>query len=508
MARSRTQNSVRNVSLGLFVMLPNTIVTFVTRTFLVKLLGLDAVSLNGLFSEVIAMMSLAELGIGMAIVYSLYKPLCDNDQTKISQLMSLYRSAYHIVAGATILIALILLPFIDKLVNNINFPVSYIRLVFLLFAINTASSYLFSYKTALLNADQKQYIVSLTTAIIRLVFSGIIIGLLYVYKNYLLFLALQIVQSITTNVVLARYVDKHYTYLNYKDKLPKTERRVVFDNIKNIFIKRLSGVITSSTDNVLISTLVSTLQVGLYSNYVLIFSAIRTLKRQITNGVAASIGNLSVNETAEKGSIVLKRLTYLFFLFSCFVCAGLMATMSNIITIWLGEEYILEEIVVYVAILNLYIEICSEPLWQYLEVSGLFRQDKYIGILGSTINLIVSIILGKMIGMVGIFIGTVCTQVIQLILKTILLYKRKYNSSPWIYLGMWCKLFASYSVISIVQFYWIRTTVISNIYVSILVKGMMAIVSALIVSITFFIGSDEQKYSIRLIKQIIHRKIA
>lgn len=129
----------------------------------------------------------------------------------------------------------------------------------------------FSYKTALLNADQKQYIVSIYTALIKLLFSGIIIALLIITKNYILFLVINIFQVVVANLLVSRYVDNHYSFLNYEEKLEKCERKEVFENIKNIFIKKLSGVITTSTDNILISTLVSTIQVGYYSNYVMLF---------------------------------------------------------------------------------------------------------------------------------------------------------------------------------------------------------------------------------------------
>lgn len=152
--KSRLQNSVRNVSVGMLVTVINTVVSFVTRTALIKTLGTEVLGLNGLFTEVISMLSLAELGVGVAIIYSLYKPISENDEKKISQLMGLYRTAYNAICFATLFLGLIILPFIDKLITDIDFPLSYIRLVFFLFVIKTATTYLFSYKTALLNADQ------------------------------------------------------------------------------------------------------------------------------------------------------------------------------------------------------------------------------------------------------------------------------------------------------------------------------------------------------------------
>ena len=178
-----------------------------------------------------------------------------------------------------------MLPFIHLLITDIDYPLIYIRFIFFLFVINTSCSYLFSYKTALLNADQKQYIVSIYTALIKLLFSGIIIALLIITKNYILFLVINIFQVFPHNS--RNYSDYRHILkpTNSQQQLEKCERKEVFENIKNIFIKKLSGVITTSTDNILISTLVSTIQVGYYSNYVMLFSPIKIFRSQLTNSI-------------------------------------------------------------------------------------------------------------------------------------------------------------------------------------------------------------------------------
>ena len=182
MGKGRVEKSAKNVSVGLIVTVVNTLTAFIGRKAFVVFLGNNALGLNGLYSEVIDMLSLAELGIGMAIVYNLYRPLLDKDNKKISQLMGLYKTAYSVVAIVILIGGIILYPFIDSLVNDIDYPVSYIRFIFLLFVIKTASSYLFSYKTSLLNADQKQYIVSLTTAIGKAIFTVISIVFMLIQK--------------------------------------------------------------------------------------------------------------------------------------------------------------------------------------------------------------------------------------------------------------------------------------------------------------------------------------
>ena len=277
-------------------------------------------------------------------------------------------------------------------------------------------------------------------------------------------MVINIFQVVVANLLVSRYVDNHYSFLNYEEKLEKCERKEVFENIKNIFIKKLSGVITTSTDNILISTLVSTIQVGYYSNYVMLFSPIKIFRSQLTNSITASIGNLSVSESPDKCIVVLKRLTFLHFGFSCIVSTVLLAVSNVFITIWLGSEFVMGTTIVSIAILNLFLDICGVPLWQYLEVSGLFRQDKNIAILGSVVNIIVSIIFGIKIGVAGIFLGTVCTQIIQFILKTRLLFDKKYNLSSTSYFLMLLKVFLGFLIAFVVQIFFISELYFNDIY--------------------------------------------
>ena len=503
---SRLKNSIRNVSVGLIVTVINTLVSFVTRTVLIKTLGLEVLGLNGLFTEVISMLSLAEMGVGMAIIYSLYKPISENDEKKISQLMGLYRKAYNTIALVTFALGLLLMPFIDKLITDIDYPLPYIRLIFMLFVLKTSTTYLFSYKTSLLNADQKQYLVSMTTAIVKVVMTVVLVIELFVFKNYVVFLLLSIAQSLITNIILSRYVDKVYSFIDYKEKLDREERRHVFSNIKNIFVKRVSTVITNSTDNILISTMVSTIQVGFYSNYVIVYNVVRTVNQQLANGFTASIGNLSVTSDANHCIEVLKRLTFLFFAFGMVMTAGLMGAVTPFIRMWIGEEYLMANPVVYTTILVLFLEICCVPLWQFLETSGLFREDKYIGIIGSTANLIVSIVLCLKYGIVGIFIGTICSRVIQLILKTLLIFRKKYERSTLGYFFVWGKMMAGYALLVLFEYFVLRRLIIESNIAEFFIKGSISVCAAVLISVIFFIGTDELHYCRELIGKIRRRK--
>ena len=257
----RVEKSLKNIAFGIIAQIFTTVITFFSRTVMLKALGIEIVSLNGLFNEIIANLSLAELGIGSAIVYNLYKPLAENDHEKICQLMTFFKQAYRVIAGAILLIGTIVCLFIPLMVNGIDYSNTYMRFVFMLFVINISSSYLFSYKISLLNADQNNYIYSFYGTICSIVGSLLLIGCMLLTKNFVFFLVLSVFVTLATNIILSAVIDRKYPYLKHIP-LPASERKGIFSNVKNIFVKELSGRITSSTDNILISTIIGTIVVG------------------------------------------------------------------------------------------------------------------------------------------------------------------------------------------------------------------------------------------------------
>ena len=430
---ARTKNSIRNIIFAFGFQAISILTNFVIRTIMIKHLGNQAVSLNGLFTEVLAVLSLTELGVGSAIVYNLYKPLAEDNRKKVCQLMGLFQSAYRVIAAVTFVVGIAICPWVHLLVNSLDYSLNYIRAVYLLFVVDLSVSYLFSYKLSLLNADQKNYLVSKINIWMRILGAGIKIAVLILTKEFILFLLVSIVITLIGNIIGSYTVDKCYPWLKDKyEKLPTKERKEVFSNIKNLFIKSLSGKITSSTDNILISTLVNTLQVGIYSNYSLIIGIFRQVANQIAyGGLTASLGNLLVTEEEEKCVSVFNRLLYLFYVIAAVACVGTFCCIDLFIEgLWIKKaEFLLSTGIVLVCCLNLFMEILHRPLWAVMEVSGLFQQDKYVSIAGSAVNLLVSVILGLRIGMAGIFIGTFLTYAIQAILKAKLLFEKRFGRS-------------------------------------------------------------------------------
>lgn len=431
MEASRTAKSIRNAKVGMLLQAAAILTSFVTRTAFVRVLGISFNGLNGLFNEVIAMMSLAELGVGTAIVYNLYRPLAERDVEAVRRLMGLFKRAYRIIAAAIVVIGLALTPFIQFIVKGTEFKTDYIRVVFLLFVLQTASSYLFAYKRSLLNADQQNYVVSLVMLAASVIMTGVNVAVLVLFRNYILYLVVQMIGSVGTNLVISWAADRRYPYIrhNHARALPE-EKRDVMKNIRHIFIGDVSGRITTSTDNILISVLVSTYQIGIYANYAMIMNAVMTLFRKGTEAIAGGIGNLMVTETPRRVDMVFRRAGFLLSSIGFVVAVILYSVLTPFIQLWIGGDYIISAPVLYISVFNVFLFIAREPLWKTMVAAGLFSRDKNISIIGSTANLIVSIFLGKLWGMAGIFLGTTISLVLQIILKTVLLYRERLDASP------------------------------------------------------------------------------
>jgi O-antigen/teichoic acid export membrane protein len=504
---SRTDKSIKNILFAITMQGITILSAFIIRTVITKELGLQIVSINGLFTEVISALSLTELGVGSAIVFNMYKPLADGDTHKVCQLMKLFQKAYYAIAGITLGIGLLICPFIHLIIKSVDYSIGYIQLIYILFVIQLSVSYLFSYKASLLNADQNNHIYSKIIMLFKVIVSVVQIVLLYSLHNYVVFLLVSIIFSLLQNIIMSIIVSRLYPYLQQKvEKLTHDETKFIFANIKNLFVKTLSGKITNSTDNILISILVNTLQVGIYTQYTLILGVFRSLSDQIVyNGLKASIGNLLVTEENEKCSVVLKRMTYFFYLFASFSCVGIFVSVTPFIKAWLSDQYLLSTSIIFICCVNLFVEITFKPLWAMLEVSGLFREDKYISIIGSLINLILSIILGLRIGMLGIFIGTLSTYLIQMILKVRLFYYKRLELSParyYLYLismmvGLLLQIGISYYLCSFIT--------LDKPLLQFLLNSLISVVVVTIFNFLLTRKTKEYSYLVNLLKRYIFK---
>ena len=500
----RTEKSIRNLEFALLSHIVTIALSFLTRTCLVRFLGIEAVGLNGLFTQVIAAISLAEMGTGTAIVYNLYQPLAEGNHEKVSQLMNLFRTAYWIIAAATMVIGIILLPWLPYLITDISEDISYIRIVYLMFVFQSAVSYLFSYKIALMQADQNGYIYTQIYTVFKLVGTVPVLIALVISKNYLVYLVMNILLSVVTNAYASSVAQKKYPYIDKRAKLPKEEKRLIFSNIRSLFIMQFAGRVVDSTDNILISSMISTILVGLYSNYMVVIGAFKQLSDKLMGAAAASMGNLFVTDDTDGKEKNLYRLSFIFYIFASIASVGIYSCIQPFVQLWLGGEYLLDLPVVFVLCFLNFVSIIYEPLKNAMFLTGYFAVGRNISFASAMTNLIVSVILGSQIGLIGIFIGTMTTYVIEIVTKTYYLFKQYLKRSTKHYIVLWVKMtlafLAEMGVVHIIS-----SRLVLSALPAFLVMGVLSILITLITVTLVFFRTDLYAYVLWLLKTNIKK---
>ncbi len=406
---SRTKNSMRNIVFGLGGQMLNILMSFVMRVVLVQTLGAVYTGINGTFTEILMVFSLADLGVGTTIIFSMYKPISTGDTEKIRQLMGLFKKAYTIIGFVIILLGGAMTPFLDVFTTGAeSIPDSEILIIFWLFVANTASTYFLSYKGTLITAHQKNYIVTNVVYSTSIVCYGVQIALLLSTGNYILVLSVQMGTNILQNIITMIIANKKYPYIKGKmPELPKAERQSIYKNMRAAVFYRIGAVVTNGTDNIVIAAFLGTIAMGIYSNYLLMTTTIKNLLLQIFKAITASMGNLNANESAEK-----KYDTYMMIYFGNFWMFGFATAcfwvlISPFIELLFGEFYVLDDALVALCLVNFYTMGMRNVTNTFRETMGIFRQGRWVPLIGALINIVASVALVGYLGMAGVFLGTI-----------------------------------------------------------------------------------------------------
>lgn len=442
--KSRTLNSVRNVSVAVGGQLFTLIFSFITRWFFIKLLGNDYLGINGLYSNILTVLSMADLGIGTAIVYALYKPIADKDEKQIAAMMNFYKRTYRIIALVVAVVGLAVVPFLKYLVKT-DKPVEHLVLYYILFLANTVCSYLLAYKSSMLNADQRNDIVKTTNTVFNILANIGELAVLILTHNYIFYLVVQIVCTLSGNLVISHRVNKMYPFIKkYKsEQITNKKRQKIFVDIKAFLSYKISGVIINNTDNILISSIIGTAFVGYYSNYYLVVGAILTLSQLAFGAMTGSVGSLNARFEIEKSQKIFNTINFLGFIIYGFSSVCLYNLLSDFVRLWLGESMVLSQTVVIAIVLSLYLPGSLCGVMAYRETTGLFRQTKYIIAITAVLNIILSVLLGKYLGeaygkemgMAGILFATSASRILsQMWYEPYKLYKSffKKSISPYV----------------------------------------------------------------------------
>lgn len=453
MGESRTENSMKNISFSIFNQLLNVVLSFASRTAFIMCLNVDYLGISGLFGDIFSMLCLADLGFGTAMTYSMYKPLADKDYHKLAGLIQFYKMVYRTIALAISIIGIALIPFLPYLVNT-EMEIKHLNLYYILMLANVVSSYLVVYKTSILNADQKTYLITKYTSIFSVVRTIFSIIFLFLTHSYTIYLVLQVFFTYGTNFFNSYIAGKNHPFIKEKVRLPKEETKGIFSNIKSVFLYKISSVLVNATDNTLISVIVSTTAVGYYSNYTIITNKIYNLVNTVFYSLTASIGNLIVKENYERRYQIFEIMQSVSLILTTFCLTCLFFLQEDFIRLWLGEKFLLDKLVLYAVLTNFYFSIILMPIWVFREATGLYQKTKYVMLMTAMVNVIVSILLGKAIGLAGIILATSISRLTTYFwYEPFLLFKQYFGKSCAIYfLGIIKNIIITVAVFIVVYF--------------------------------------------------------
>ena len=414
MNEGRTQNLTKNVIVSVISQIIVLVVSFANRTVFIRLLGAEYLGVDGLFTSILTVFMLAELGIGSAIIFNLYSPVANGNHSKARQYIALYSKAYNIIISVIAVAGIALIPFLNRItkVDLLSIDIN-IYIVYVLFLLNTISSYFLAHKQAVLTVNQKQRVVSVVQTAIKVICLIIECVVLYYTKNYYLFLSVKVFGNYLSSIIISIEAKKRYPLLCIKanEKLSKEEVDVVKKNVWALFIRRIGYVVLSSTDNIIINVYISTVMVGIYSNHVIIVNAVRQMTSLAVQAMTASIGNFVATNTKEKIEKFFNTYTFTIYLIYG-TCTVLLFTLTNrfILLLW-GEEYLLSKVTLFFIVLDFLMYGFQMSVNTFRDTTGNFVQGKYRSIISALVNIVLSVILAKKYGIAGIILATVLSRV-------------------------------------------------------------------------------------------------
>lgn len=505
---SRTKNSIINLIVTLGCQVLTLGLSFIVRTYFISFLGADYLGINGLYSNILTVLSLAELGIGSAIGFSLYKPVAFNDKDKIAALMRFYRKAYLVIALVVATVGLCLVPFLHSLIKTTQ-EIDHLVLYYLLFLANSVVSYLFAYKSTLLYVDQRNYVVKITHTVFSLFSNAGQLAILFLTKSYISYLIVQVLCTFLNNVVISIVVDKNYKFLKgNKSKLSKEEQKGIFTNIKAMFVYKIGGVLVNNTDNILISKIISTTAVGFYSNYTLVVNSVVNFLDLIIGSATGSIGNYNAQTDGKNSQKLFEAVSLFDYWIYGFSAVAFYSLLNDFITIWMStSKYLLDEKTLIAIVVNTFVMGISTSTATFRSTTGLFRETKYVFAVTAVLNLFFSILLGIKIGLCGILFATSISKLLtNFWFEPYKLYSK--------YFGMSCKthflkkgLITLLTVISCVIIRFIFSFMPPvNKYIFILEIIIVAIVPNVIFFIVYH-KTEEFRFIVSKLKPFIEGKI-
>ena len=501
---SRTVNSTRNILSGVINKAITIVFPFVIRTIINQKLGAEYLGLSSLFKSVLTMLSLAELGISSAIVFSMYKPIAMGEITKVNALYGFYRKTYRVIGMVILSIGLILIPFLPRLMNGSAPDSVNIYIIYIIYLLNTSISYFLSaYKESLLVANQRTDISLNILSVCYLVMYVLQIIAVIVFRNYYIYSALILFITIVINLVRSIVVKKLYPEIKCEGKLSDKSKAEIKKKVLGLMVYKISEVCRNSFDSIVLSAFLGLVILANYQNYYFIMTAVISIFTLISNAIIASIGNSIAIETTEKNHMDFRGILLLYGWLDSWCTCCLACLYQPFMKIWMGEENMLSFGMVILFCIYFFVLSIANVCFTYRQAAGLWWEDRFRPVLEAVTNLLLNIIFVRCFGAAGILVATILTiALLNIPLSIRVLYKNYFKTSMksyWKNLAFITLICFSVTALCV----WLCSYINYEGWICIIIRGLVCLI---IPNLLFFFTFSRQKDFERS-KEIIYHMI-
>lgn len=509
---NRTQKGLKNSVVALLYYVLSIILGFVSRKVFLEHLGADILGLNTTANNLLGFLNLAELGIGSAIAFTLYKPLAFKDNETVKEIVTVQGWLYRKIANFVLIGACILGCFFPLIFAKTGLPLWYAYTSFGIYLYSSLLTYYVNFKQIVLSANQEEYKITFSYKFV-LLFQSVcqIIALSLFSHPYIWWLAIQFVFSTLAAIILNRVIKRDYSFLDIKLSEGKHLNRkypVIIQKVKQLFVHKISGFVLTQTSPLIIYAFTTLRDVAIYGNYILIVNNVTLMFTSVFNGVTAGVGNLVAEGDHKRIMNLFQELfSARFFLATVFIFV-LYQMMESFITLWLGAEYIMPKITLVIILCNMYIMMTRTTIDAYISAYGLY-QDIYAPVIEACLNLGLSILLGKYFGITGILSGTLISMMaVVMIWKPYFVFTRAFKESIVVYLNMYVRHIVCFAISTFTSTIIVKTILInpSNFLYWIIDALIVFVVFALILFGTMMVFTKGMPLFYKRVKNIVQYK--
>lgn len=500
---SRTKNTKRNIIWGTLSKVVLILAPFIVRTIIIYTLGIAYVGINGLFSSILQVLSLAELGFSSAIVYSMYKPLAKGDTESVCALLNFYKKIYRYIGYIILGVGLVIIPFLSHLIKG-SYPKDVnIYLVYLIYLLNTCISYFFfAYSRSLLQATQRKDVSDNTSTIITIIGTIAQIILLITTKNYYVYLIFIPAITLASNILCHYYARKMYPEYICKNKLDVKIKNDIIEKTKGLLVYKVCGVTRNSLDNIFISIFLGITPVGIYTNYYYVMSSVRGFVDIITQSLSASIGNSVAIESVEKNYQDLNIFTFLLAWICGWMTVCLLCLFQPFMSFWAGSKNTFQFNIVIAFCIYFYVWTAGDIRSLYTDASGLWWKEKWRSIIETIANVVLNFTLVQVWGVFGVVIATaISIAIVGMPWSTKIVFNNYFQGYSYIKYLLTQVLYMLITTVSaVITYYACIQLSLSNPILNIAIRLLICILIPNIIYYALFFKTKIGKLSINFVK--------